>query len=453
MSNCVLLISYMFPPAGGVGVQRALAMARYLPPAGLSVTVLTARHPITHVYDAALEAQIPPAVRVHRTPALEPPYALRQRVKRLFGLRQAQPETAPATASPAGPPRPASALRRLAHALVERAVFPDLQDFWARPALQAAIRIIETEKIDSVLITVPPFSLLRFAAPLRRRFPALRIVLDFRDEWLQYHLQELQFDGPVSDWKRRHAAQLEAAAVAAADHVVTVTPPWRARLRDRYPAQPAAKFVCIPNGYDPDSFRGFQRRPPPLPPLIVTYLGTLYANPVYSPRPYLEALDEMPDSWRDRIETRFIGRVSADAAPLLAGRRARILQTGFLPQREAFRELERSHCLLLLVGTPTVHSGKLFEYLATGIPILAITPRGGEVERVLVETRGGWCAAPDDPAAIGQALREIYDCASGQPGARPFAPGPDSVAAYSRQRLTLELARATGLLDHPTTGD
>ncbi len=447
MNNRVLLISYMFPPAGGVGVQRALAMARYLPPAGLSVSVLTARDPITHVYDAALEEKIPAAVRVHRTSALEPPYALRQRVKRLFGLRPAQPETAPATASPAPPQPPASALRRLAHALVDRVVFPDLQDLWVRPSLKAAIRIIESQQIGSVLITVPPFSLLRFAVPLRRRFPALRIVLDFRDEWLQYHLQELQFDGPVSDWKRRGAARLEAAAVAAADHVVTVTPPWLARFRDRYPAQPAAKFVSIPNGYDPGSFRGFQHHPPPLPPLIVTYLGTLYANPVYSPQPYLDALEQLPELWRDRIETRFIGRVSADAAPLLAGRRARVLQTGFLPQQQAFRELERSHCLLLLIGTPTVHSGKLFEYLATGIPILAITPHGGEVERVLAETRGGWCADPGDPASIGRALQEIYDCSSGQPGARPFAPDPDSVAAYSRERLTLELARATGLLD------
>ncbi|MGD0579298.1 MAG: group 1 glycosyl transferase, partial [Bryobacteraceae bacterium] len=76
MNNRVLLISYLFPPAGGVGVQRALAMARYLPRTGLSVTVLTARNPVTHVYDAALEASIPAEVRVHRTPALEPPYAL-----------------------------------------------------------------------------------------------------------------------------------------------------------------------------------------------------------------------------------------------------------------------------------------------------------------------------------------------------------------------------------------
>lgn len=449
MNGRLLLIGYMFPPAGGVGVQRALALARYLPRTGLAVTVLTARHPVAHVYDAALLERVPAEVRVHRTPAFEPPYALRQRVKRLLGRAQAGPETASAHPAPTAHPAPARGLRRWTHALLERALFPDPQILWVRPSIGAAIRIIEAEQISSVLISAPPFSLLRFAAPLRRRFPALRIVVDFRDEWLQYDLQELQFDGPVSDWKRRHAARLEAAAVAAADSVVIVTPPWLARLRDRYPDQPAGKFLCIPNGYDADSFRGFQRRPPVVPPLIVSYLGTLYANPVYSPQPYLDAVDGMPESWRANIETRFIGRVAPDAAPLLAARRSRVVQTGFLPQQEAFREIERSHCLLLLVGTPDVHSGKLFEYLATGIPILAITPRGGEVERVLAATHGGWCTPPDDPLAIAQALREIYACASAQPGATPFSPDSDTVAAFSRERLAVELATAAGLLAAP----
>jgi len=446
MSERLLLISYMFPPAGGVGVQRALGLARYLPQSGVSVTVLTAQNPITHVYDAALEQRIPAEVRVHRTTALEPPYALRQRVKHLLGLSRAAAEAAPG-APVAARPRQDSRLRRLARAMIERAVFPDPQVLWARPSIDTAVRIIEREEIGSALITAPPFSLLYFATSLRRRFPALRIILDFRDEWLQYHLEELQFDGPVTGWRRRESARLEAAAVAAADYVVTVTPPWLDRLRERYASQPAAKFICIPNGYDPASLRGFQPNPPPAPPLIVTYLGTLYANPVYSPAAYLEALERMPEAWRDRIETRFIGRVASDAEPLFTNRRARLVRLGFLPQEQAFRELERSHCLLLLIGTATVQSGKLFEYLATGIPILAITPHGGEVERILGETRGSWCVPPDDPAEIGHALRKIYDCCTGQSGAPVFAPNAQSVAAYSREHLALELVRAVGLLD------
>jgi glycosyltransferase involved in cell wall biosynthesis len=447
MNGRLLLISYMFPPAGGVGVHRPLSQARYLPRSGLSVTVLTVKDPIAHVYDAALEKTIPPEVRVYHAAAIEPPYALRQRVRHFLGRPQTGPETpsAPATPNASFPPR--RGLRRWTHALLERIFFPDLQILWVRPALREAIRLIETGDIGSVLISAPPYSLLCFAAPLRRRFPGLRIILDLRDEWLQYHFQELQFDGPVSNWKLSHAARLEAAAVAAADSVVTVTPPWQAVMRDRYPRQPASKFLCIPNGYDPDALRGFRRRPPAVPPLIVSYLGTLHANPVYSPQPYFDALDALPESCRDRIETRFIGRVAADAAPLLAARRSRIVQTGFLPQQEAFRQLETSHCLLLLIGTATAHSGKLFEYLAMGIPILAVTPRGGEVERVLAETRGGLCAPPDDPAAIGRALQQIYHSSFGQPGAGLFAPDPDSVAAYSRERLAAELARATGLLD------
>jgi len=443
MSHSLLLISYMFPPAGGVGVQRALSFARYLPQAGLTVSVLTARQPLTHVYDPGLEKKIPASVRVHRTAALEPPYALRQRVKALLGRKSEPPATAAVLAAPPALP---SAARRLAKALLERAVFPDPQVFWVRPSLRQAVHIIEAGNIDSVLITLPPFSLLRFAAPLRRRFPKLRIILDYRDEWLQYHLQELQFDIAVSEWKRHHAARLEAEAVSAADHVVTVTPTWVERFRARYPSAPPVKFVCIPNGYDPDSFRGFEHQPPVLPPLVVAYLGTLYANPVYSPQPYLAALDLLAPEWRARFETRFIGRIEPAAEAFVSRSSARLVRTGFLPQQQAFRELERSHCLLLLIGSLSVHSGKLFEYLATGLPILAIAPRGSEVERVIAETRAGWCVPPDNPALIAQALRDIYAAATDAPCATSFAPDAAAVSAYSRERLTIEFARATGLL-------
>jgi glycosyltransferase involved in cell wall biosynthesis len=421
-----LLVSYMFPPAGGIGVQRALALARYLPDAGLHLHVLTARNPVTHVYDPALAQRIPAAVRVHPCSALEPPYALRQAFKRVIGHRhQAAPSLAPA--QPAGP------LRRFAKQAAERLLFPDPQRLWAGPAISAAARLIEREHIGSVLITLPPFSLLALAPALRRRFPALRIVIDFRDEWLQYHLEEL--DGTASAWKRTHAAALELAAVHAADAVVTVTDTWVERLRRRYPAEPAAKFVLIPNGYDPASFAHFQSAPPPQPPFILSYLGTLYSNPVYSPAPFLDALDRLPAPLLDRLETRFIGRVAPDVAPLLEGRRARLLQTGFLPQDDAFARLAASHALLLLLGTATVHSGKLFEYLATGLPILAITPPGGEAARVIESTGSGLVAAPDNPAAIAAALERLLSGPPLPPSNQP------AVQQYDRSRQAAVFAR------------
>ena len=96
----VLLVSYRLPPAGGVGIQRALSYLRYLPEAGCSVTALTARNPVTPVHDPVLAARIPVGTVPHCAWALEFPHRLRDRIwKRLAGSRQrtaAPQERAPA---------------------------------------------------------------------------------------------------------------------------------------------------------------------------------------------------------------------------------------------------------------------------------------------------------------------------------------------------------------------
>jgi glycosyltransferase involved in cell wall biosynthesis len=280
------------------------------------------------------------------------------------------------------------------------------------------------------------------AVELRKLFPKLRIVLDLRDEWLGYHLPEL--DGDASPWKHTRAADLEKTAVQASDVVVTVTPPWVNDLVRRYPDEPASKFVCIPNGYDPETLKDFHWTPPPAPPLIVGYMGTVYSNPVYSPAPYLDALEAMSAKWRGRVQTRIIGRVAADAVHLLANRKTAVVQTGFLPQVEAFQKMAESHCLLLIIGNSTVHSGKLFEYLAMGIPILAITPPDGEVGRVMRETRSGWCVSAEDRHGIQAAIRNLYASAFG--GQNPIGQNRQAVELYDRRRLAAEMVRATGIV-------
>ena len=61
-------------------------------------------------------------------------------------------------------------------------------------AFPAAKEIIRERKIDVVLITVPPYSSVYLVRKLRKAFPALPIVLDFRDEVADDHHQsgELQ---------------------------------------------------------------------------------------------------------------------------------------------------------------------------------------------------------------------------------------------------------------------
>jgi hypothetical protein len=417
-------------------------MARYMPRAGVELSILTARNPVSqHGTDAKLVRWVPDDARVHYVDALEPPLAMRRWLRRSTA---AQPR-ADKAAQPGGRDTQSggpSRLRSLARTAIDRLLFPDSQILWAKPAVSAAVRLIQREKIGHVILTLPPFSLLSMAAALRRKLPELRIILDFRDDWIAYHLAEIETS--ASAWKREQAARLEAEAVRCADVVVTVTESWVEGMRRRYPREAASKFVYSPNGYDRELIPAQTLAPPAAPPLVIGYMGTVYANQDYSPAPFLDAVDAMPAEWRGRVETRFFGRVAPEAEALVRNRNSNVVCTGFLPQEEAFERLGQSHGLLLTVGSMTKHSAKLFEYLAMKIPILAISPPAGEVGKLMREIGAGWCVAPEDREGIQAAVRELYGIAS---GAAAFPRWADSaIARYDRGNLIAEMVRDCGML-------
>ena len=298
----LLLISYVFPPAGGITVQRALSFAKYLPANGIEVHVLTARNAAAPVRDPGCR-HIPPEVTVHRTLTAEPPFYLRKKVWDLVSGARQNGKAAPAAADrKAGPP----GLQARLTAAVKRLLTPDPQVLWVPFAVRRASSLIRRHAIDCVMVTAPPFSVLLIGNALKRRFPGIKLITDFRDEWLRFYLTDFEF--LKDDHTRRRAEQIERAAVAASDRVIAVTRSSLREIRGRYPEQPDAKFVFLPNGYDPDTFGEFTPRRHEGSGMVVTHMGTAYrtASPAY----YLDALDAMEPEIRSRVETRFVGRVA-----------------------------------------------------------------------------------------------------------------------------------------------
>jgi glycosyltransferase involved in cell wall biosynthesis len=86
----------------------------------------------------------------------------------------------------------------------------------------------------------------------------------------------------------------------------------------------------------------------------------------------------------------------------------------FAPHRHALELQRDSEALLLLIPEASgrgkgVLSGKVFEYLAAERPILAAVPPDGAAAALIRETGAGVVAPPDDPPAIGEALRLLHD--------------------------------------------
>jgi hypothetical protein len=149
-----LIVSYVFPPVGGAGVQRVLKLVKYLPERGVQPTVLTAKDPSVPLQDLSLQRDVPEGLPVVRARTFEPAYG----AKKLAW--QAAADDQPAFLA---------GLKRRSLALARQLLVPDPQLLWLPGAhLALANQLVGTRPVDVVFISGPPFSqfLLAFLARL-----------------------------------------------------------------------------------------------------------------------------------------------------------------------------------------------------------------------------------------------------------------------------------------------
>jgi glycosyltransferase involved in cell wall biosynthesis len=424
----VLLVTYSFPPAGGVGVLRAASLARYFPAEGIQLDVITARNASSVGTDTALLNIIPSEVNIRRTITLDLPFGVKKRIKTL--ITGANALAGRSSASAAGK-------RSFFKRALQDVLLPDPQVMWLGVAARAARHMIRRRNIDLVLITVPPFSSVLLVEILRKEFSNLPIVVDFRDEWLSTTIDLVSFSR--SERARKVARSAEASAVANASAIVAVTEAARREIRARYPLEPDGKFHLIPNGFDAT---GMRRSEPaavtnPGARIVVTYVGTIYGST--EPTSLVQALQSLPDEVKSRFMLRFIGHIEEPRfreALLQLGDMVELL--GFLPQNEALAAMRESDYALLITHDPLNVAAKFYDYLGAGKPILATVHAGGEVQRMMDELRAGWWVDSRDVEGIRRLF--IDAAARGNSLASEFMPDLEKIALYERKVLAQRYA-------------
>jgi glycosyltransferase involved in cell wall biosynthesis len=426
----VMLVTYSFPPVGGVGVLRAASLARYLPAEGIRLDVLTTRNPSAVGTDSGLLQEIPAEVEVHRTLTLDLPFGLKKGIKKLItGGKPAVPTAA--ASAPAGKP---NFLKRV----IQDVLLPDPQVTWLPVLARAAKRLVKSRNIELVLITVPPFSSVLLVEKLRKQFPHLPIVVDFRDEWLSTTMDLVSFSS--SERAARVAREAEASAVKNATAIVAVTEAARREIRSRYPQEPENKFQLLPNGFDatrlspsaPSSGARTSDR------IVATYVGSVYGST--EPTSLVTALQSLPTELKSRFLLRFIGRIEEPRyrdALLQLGDMVEL--KGFLPQKEALAAVSEADYALLITHDPLNVSAKFYDYIGAGKPILATVHPDGEVRRMLEELRAGWWADSRNIERIRQLFLDA--AARGDALRSQFQPDVARVAQYERKVLAQRYAR------------
>ncbi len=426
----VLLITFSFPPAGGVGVLRALSLAKYLPENGVRVDVLTAGNAPSVGRDLRLLRQVPEAVTVHRSWTPDLPFALRKHVKKLVSGSGAKV----VAAAPGGSGGGGNPLKRLVRDMIGNLLLPDPQVGWLPFAFRRARKIVRSREIDAVLITVPPFSSVRLATMLRREFPALPVVVDFRDEWLTTTLDLVSFN--KNERARAVAQKAEAEAVRDATAVVLVTEAARRELIGRYPGVDAGKFHCVPNGFETRKVReSTQARTDDR--MVLTYVGSVYGST--DPANLVAAVLTLPDTLRARLRLRFIGHIETAALRASLERLGETVELkGFMPQAEALAAMDDTDFLLLITHDRINVSAKFYDYLSGSKPIVALVHPEGDVRRLLEETKTGCWANIGDVAAITRLLTELLE---GTSACGLLEPDRERIARYHRRPLAGEYAR------------
>jgi len=376
----ILLVTMYFPPAGGGGVQRSLKLAQYLPALGVETHVLAPDDPKW----------------VHRDPELRVPTQAWIHRARYIGPRGRKP---------AEELRATDGLQRAlvqAQVTARRLLVPDASVTWNLTAIPAAIRLAKREGIDVVITTSPPGSV-HFVGAAVQRTAGTRWIADLRDPLVAN--QHRRDDTAAA--RARQAANEQVARLVArnADAVTCVSEAIADEVRGLGARGPVR---VIANGCDFDDFAGLEYEPAPR--FRITHTGSFFGK--RDPRPFLQAFH---DAGLDAV-ARFVGDFrSSDrewAEALDLGDQLEIVD--YLPRADSLRLQRDSEALLLLVPDAGgrgkgVLSGKVYEYIAAGRPILAVVPPDGAAADLIRKTGSGMVVAPDDVDGIRAALVELHD--------------------------------------------
>lgn len=423
----LLVISYYWPPAGGAGVQRCLKFVRHLPEFGYEPIVITvdervATYPVT---DPTLQADIPGGVRVIRTRSFEPLSVLSR-----FVGKENVPYGGFANT------RKESRVQQLLRWVRGNFFIPDARKGWVPHALKEATRIIREEQIERVMISSPPHSSQLIGLQLKKRFPGLTWIADMRDPWTDiYYYKDLMHTQVAA----RADAALERKVLESADLILVVSEPIRQAFLKKSEKLNSAKISVIPNGYDADDFQSCNRERSG--DFTISYVGTLAES--YHPEVFIDVLNRFA-SFRpqDKVCFRFVGNIPWNIRERFEkqARGWNVLWTGHVPHLEATRAMQDADVLLLVIpdvsGAEGILTGKLFEYIGSGSPILGIGPCTGEAARILNETQAGTMFDRSDVSGMVAFIEQVF---LHRKDSATASQRSGNAARYSRYSLTEKL--------------
>lgn len=417
----VLVITYYWPPAGGPGVQRWLKFVKYLNDFEIEPVVYIPENPHYPIIDKSLVSEIPKGIKILKHPIKEP-YGL----AKSFFKKKTQ-----TISSGIIPKKKPSIIEKLMLFVRGNFFIPDARVGWVKPSVKFLNDYLIENPVDVIITTGPPHSLHLIGKELKNQ-TKLPWIADFRDPWttIGYHKELL-----LSKASQQKHKQLEKEALQTADKIIVTSP----STKKDFETITQKPIEVITNGFDIEisTENEFDKK------FTLAHIGSLLSerNPEMLWKVLSELVTENSEFKKD-FELKLAGIVSDDVIKSINnfGLSEHLVSLGYLSHKQSI-EIQRKSQLLLLIEidspeTKAIIPGKLFEYLAAKRPIVAIGPKGSDIEGIIHETEAGKYFDSFCESELKAHILSLYQNFK----AGKFEVNPKNIEQYSRQSLTKKLA-------------
>lgn len=412
----VLIITYYWPNAGGSGVQRWLKFVKYLRDFGVEPIVYTVDNVDYEVTDDSLIDEIPKGITVLKQPIFEPNNFIKNK----------KVATAKVSSEP-------SFIQKKMQYIRGNYFIPDARKFWVKPSIKYLKNYLENNKVDAVITTGPPHSMHLIGMQLKQQI-GVKWIADFRDPMSNlFYNKELL----LTDKSKKKLQQLEKEILTTADKVITVSKSIANEFE-----QNRVEVELISNGYDDEVLGGeniiLDKK------FTLSHIGLLPAQS--NPKSLWKVLQELVKenkSFASDLQLNLVGNVSEKVLESVSesGLEKHLKMTKYVPHSKAIELQKQTQVLLLLIpqvdGAEGIVTGKIFEYLVSNRPILAIAPTNGDVAKIISDTKTGTVISFDDEVRLKTTILELYK----QYQSGKLEVKPENIERFHRKNLTEKLAK------------
>ena len=419
----LLIITYYWPPAGGPGVQRWLKFVKYLPEFNIQPIVYIPENPTYPIIDKGLESEVSDKAIILKNKITEP-YGFAS----FFGKNKTKKISSGIIPNQ----KKQSFLEKTLLWVRGNLFIPDARFLWVKPSVKYLKKYIEENNIDTIVTSGPPHSLHLIGLQLKKDLNVTWFA-DFRDPWttIGYH-KALKLSNYAS---RKHKA-LEAAVLNSADTIIVTSK----TTKTEFQALTSKPIEVITNGYDVEKIG----KQPLDEKFTLAHIGSFLSE--RNPRILWKALNELVKENKDfknDFQLKLIGAVSQEVLDAIMEFKLTdfVLNLGYVSHQEAIEHQRKSQVLLLIEinseETKSIIPGKVFEYMVSERPIIALGPENSDFAEIITSTNTGVFFTYDEKEKLKALLLNYYELYQNN-NLKVHAVG---LQQYSRKNLTEQLVK------------